>query len=55
MEVRIIVTGSRDIRHYSTIAKELDSYISKLPIDTKIVFVIGSCPGVLPMLRPFAS
>lgn len=45
VEVRIIVTGSRDIRHYSTIAKELDAYISKLPIDTKIVFVIGSCPG----------
>lgn len=45
MEVRIIVTGSRDIRHYSAISWELDSYISSLPRDTKIVFIIGTCPG----------
>lgn len=45
MEVRIIVTGSRDVRYYAAIAKALDSYISSLPQNTKIIFVIGTCPG----------
>ena len=45
MEVRIIVTGSRDTKHYAQIAKALDNYISTLPNGIKITFVIGSCPG----------